>query len=290
MILFLNYARSGGTLLNRALANDDEIIIVSEVNRLGSGASSTIPAMVKGGITRQLSLWYDIEMDSKDFIDEISNLKEIQVKFNKTVVVRDWTFIDFYPHFLNGYKPSYKLSSTDVNADVVFALIRNPMDIWLSRDEPLSVFFKNYSRYIRCINDNKVKCFEYELMVSEPLSFFNDLYNYVGINKKLSYEGFFNVKNASGDLQNKNEMNEKKEFVDTSNKVVSEKRKAAFINFIASKPEYFFVVEPYLKNITQRPTYHETYLNYASKNIKLYTKFPIRRILEDLRWRLNFNV
>ena len=232
MILFFNYARSGGTLLNRALANDDQIIIISEVNKLGSGASRDLPAMKKGGIKKQLSTWYDIKTNSHDFSSEIESLHEIQAITNKNVIVRDWTFIDFSPHFLNDYKPSYQLSISRVKPDTVFALIRNPLDVWLSRNEPLGVFFKSYHKYIQSLKDNKVKCFEYESMVSDPSIFFAELYSYMGINNKLSYERFFNSKNASGDLQKRNKMNEMKEFVNTSNKAVSKRKKKEFIQFI----------------------------------------------------------
>ena len=187
LILFLSYSRSGGTLLAKCLEAMGEVFVLSEVH----------PQYVTGGnLISQVKKRLDVEINDEQYIDQLKTLSAYLKKVGKTLCVRDWSFIDFTPHPINGNTPSNKLMHYDLlkaHFDVeCFAVIRNPIDIWISRKCPPR-FFEIYPNYIRELKASSVPIFKYEAFCKRPKKVMKDICNAV----KLRYnEGFLNAFNS----------------------------------------------------------------------------------------------
>lgn len=169
--LMINFARSGGTILNRCLGVLPNTVVLSEVSSYGGGRGATedSPRTVQG----QALKWYGISLKSHDFeggIEELSNCCEAS---GKNLVVRDWTYASFSPIFENDHNPPYRLSTLDVLSARVsvkpFAFIRDAIDVWISRGMPdTERFFSNYLLFTEQIVAAKMPVFKYEDFCEDP--------------------------------------------------------------------------------------------------------------------------
>ena len=161
-IVLLCYARSGGTLFSRALASLPNVVLVSEVNPVLNA---------KGSIREQVKAWHGVDITESSFAEMAI---EASVKFQiakKSFIVRDFSFIDFTPHKLNGFKPANSFSTLEALEDVLpvtpIALVRNAYDIWISRGCPPE-FSGGYLNYIKALKALDIPVFRYEDFCERP--------------------------------------------------------------------------------------------------------------------------
>jgi len=185
---------------------------MSEVNPLGGGwgkegrnSYTTIKAQAKH--------WYDIELncDKNDFV---GCALELSAKC-KYFILRDWSFVNFAPHAYNQNLPSFSfLTLNSLKGKCVlkpFAIVRNAVDVYLSRKGLLSEFVTSYCAYVNEIVNNNIPIYKYENFCDDPEYVLRMLCEYLNIPFDiicLNYQKFTNVNGdvqsvSRGQLQNK---------------------------------------------------------------------------------------
>ena len=81
----LNMARSGGTLLNQCLGALDQVVMLSELNPRGGGWGIEGPAS-NTTVQTQAKAWYNLEIQSKGYVEGLKELAGICQQQEKTVV------------------------------------------------------------------------------------------------------------------------------------------------------------------------------------------------------------
>jgi hypothetical protein len=164
--LLINYARSGGTLFSKIIASQKNVVLLSEVNPNHNAVYS--PA-------QQANLWYCLNIDEGlSYQDQVKEIYQKCMQQNKTLVIRDFTFIDFTPHQLNNFKPKKVFSNYEVIKQIApvnaVAFVRNAIDVWISRDCPPK-FSEGYLEYINFLMKEKIPIFKYEEFTKNPEGF-----------------------------------------------------------------------------------------------------------------------
>jgi hypothetical protein len=181
--LLINYARSGGTLLNRMFGAYPNTIVLSEVN--AKGCAYNPEGLPMPTVKDQIRNYYNIEIQNTDFAKAIHELNTIAFKTNKTLIIRDWTYIDFNPISLYNATPTYKLETLhDLNIvkPIPLALIRDTIDVWISHKCPdLDLFLSNYYKYLKELKKNKIKVFKYENLTTNPIKEFKKICQHLAI-------------------------------------------------------------------------------------------------------------
>lgn len=205
IITMICFARSGGTLLNKCLGVLPNTVVISEVNPLGGGwgkekenSFTTIKTQAKN--------WYNIELESNDFVENALELKEYCDKNNLYLILRDWSFVNFSSHQKNNYDPpndflilKYLQEKTDI---LPFAFVRDSIDVWLSRGMPdVNIFFEEYSNYINKLKENNIKIFKYEDFCGSPDKEMKKICEYIGVEFNDFYKKFNNFEKVNGDVQ-----------------------------------------------------------------------------------------
>jgi hypothetical protein len=196
----MNYARSGGTLLNRYLHNIENLVILSEAHPI----HSTMMRNDLSSIASQAREWYGIDVKSLNYIDQIGEIKEWCDKNGKKLVIRDWSYIDFTPSRVNNYNPPKK----SVNLELLekrfevkkIAFVRNAIDVFLSRGvtiEKFSPAYLEYSRYVK----NNLHIYKYEDYCSDPQKEIHKICEALDIEKKFKSTNLCNTKKVVGDTK-----------------------------------------------------------------------------------------
>ena len=137
-VIRLNHAmaRSGGTVISQCLGSMNDVVLLSEVHP--RGLSFIDPVF-------QANKWFGLltpndrrrvaSMTHGDYLDLIALIQQRCEERAKTLVIRDWTHLDFTGvPFVS--PPSYKLTHaatlTRYFTVVVAASVRHPIDQWLS--------------------------------------------------------------------------------------------------------------------------------------------------------------
>ena len=133
IIIILNFSRSGGTLLSRAIGMLPNVILLSEINtHLGASTSNKSISSHKA-VIEQVYNWYGIEVSGDSLKEVILNLLKICEQKHKQLIIRDWTYMDFRSNVSNNWKPKYKFSLIDEIGEIssikTFAFVRNAIDI-----------------------------------------------------------------------------------------------------------------------------------------------------------------
>lgn len=191
--LLINFSRSGGTILSRCLACIPDVILVSEVHPVGC-AMDTIKDQVKK--------WYNINLQEEDFLGSVIELEKICSKSDLHLVIRDFTFNDFIPNELNGYKARNRLSTMEMlNNELkvkTFVLVRDSIDVWISRWKP-EKFFEAYKKYVDEILNHNLQVFKFEDFCENPARIIREICNNSGIRFSESYKEYNNYTNITGD-------------------------------------------------------------------------------------------
>jgi hypothetical protein len=204
ILLAICFARSGGTLLNQCLGNLPDTVVLSEVNPLSGGTGAPIKANTP---YEQALRWYGINLTSRDFSGSILELMEICKQRGLSLIVRDWSFVNFMPMESNNYQASYEfltLESLKGKCNIaVFAFVRNAIDVFLSRGEGINSFSTNYLRYAKAVVNLKVPVFKYEDFCWSPETILQSICALGGIKFSESFRDFSSFLNVNGDIQTK---------------------------------------------------------------------------------------
>ena len=162
-IVLLCYARSGGTLFSRALASLPKVLLVSEVNPVLNA---------KGSIREQVKAWYGVDITERSFAEMAMEVSEkIQIA-RKRFIIRDFSFIDFTPHALNGLQPANTFSTLNALKNEMplkpVAFVRDAFDVWISRGCPPE-FSVGYLNYIKALKALDIPVFRYEDFCERPM-------------------------------------------------------------------------------------------------------------------------
>lgn len=193
IILMINYARSGGTILSKCLASLENTVLISEVNPKANALYS---------IQEQSLKWYNIKLKQNNYIKAVLELYEICNKKNKKLIIRDWTFIDFTPCHQNNFSPSYKLSHLEMlkkETEVIpFCFIRDAIDIWISRWMPPH-FFPHYKKYVEAALNANLPLYKFEDFCEEPESLLKAICNQTSLDYSENYKNYIHYNNITGD-------------------------------------------------------------------------------------------
>lgn len=178
MIILINFARSGGTILNKCLASLPNNVVISEVSKYGGG----------WGIHREKSYstvyeqalnWYGIELKERGFKESLLELDEFCKQNGKSLIVRDWSYINFFRNQTYKNHPSYLLETLDLfpNGQAkAFAFVRDGIDVWISRGmQTCDYFFHFYRKYVEELKKRDLKIYKYEDFVHAPQDFIRGL-------------------------------------------------------------------------------------------------------------------
>jgi len=162
-------ARSGGTVISKCLATMDNVVLLSEIHPASTNMFNPL---------QQAHEWYGLfnEQDIKNlqqggqsFVDGISLIHDRCVESGKTLVLRDWSHLDFIgvPFLPN---PSQCLTLVEVlkknNPIINTATVRHPVHQWLSTSNlvvmkeklTLDVFLSGYRNFAEhCVRTGFVR-------------------------------------------------------------------------------------------------------------------------------------
>ncbi|MCG8568560.1 MAG: FkbM family methyltransferase [Spirochaetes bacterium] len=205
-IVMLNYARSGGTLLNKCLASLSNIVMLSEINPLGGGWSQA-GAESYSTVYEQAFYWYGIQLKSKGFKEAIEELEEYCASHNKILIIRDWSYINFAHCHYNAFDPPNRfliLETLSKQNLKIFGFIRNPIDIWISQNCPeINQFTQEYFQYLKTLNNLKVPVFKYEEFATDPKKQLEKICKTINISYQDVFDKCLEYSKVNGDTQRK---------------------------------------------------------------------------------------
>jgi len=159
VIVLLCYARSGGTLFSKCLVNLPDVVLLSEVNPVLNA---------KGTIKEQLKNWQNFDIAEGSFAEMA---KAAFTATSKKLIIRDFSFIDFTPHALNGLQPANTFSTLNALKNEMplkpVAFVRDAFDVWISRGCPPK-FSEGYLNYVNELLVLKIPIFKYEDFCRNP--------------------------------------------------------------------------------------------------------------------------
>ena len=131
-----NLARTGGTLISKCLGCMNDVILLSEIHPAGSQLYNPI---------QQAHEWFNLitpadfntikTKKNYSFLDAIELISKRCNKKNKTLIIRDWSHLDFMAIPYLSY-PSHHLTITKVLQKKFTTIdtitVRHPIDQWLS--------------------------------------------------------------------------------------------------------------------------------------------------------------
>lgn len=138
--LLLHLARTGGTLISRCLATMQNVVLLSEIHPDGAAINHPIYDPVDQA-TRWYGLFDPAEAQARGrttpekFVGAIRAIAERSQARGATLVVRDWTHLDFVgaPFRRDTSGKLATLAALSPHFDVrVFATVRHPIPQWLS--------------------------------------------------------------------------------------------------------------------------------------------------------------
>ena len=151
-------ARSGGTVVGKCLGSMDGVVLLSEIH----------PAVINDlSLIEQANKWYHlfspediqwlVQKGSVEFREAVAMIYERCTEQGKTLVIRDWSYIDFIgaPYYS---QPCFSLKTIDVLEGwfslVHTSLVPHPIDQWLSlkrlvrmEEVTLELFLRGYFRF-----------------------------------------------------------------------------------------------------------------------------------------------
>ena len=186
VLLILNYARSGGTLLSKFLSSTPGIILVSEINTQKGINLNAKDVQPDEALKEQLLIWYGIKLEGEGIRECLINLIKYTKERKKLLIIRDWSYNDFRPNSSNNYNPSNTFTMYSLLKELTdfecIAFLRNAIDVQLSLKGNIDTFQSSYLNYIKELYNLNIAIFKYEDLINSPLNFFSNL------STKLSFE------------------------------------------------------------------------------------------------------
>lgn len=205
IIVILNFARSGGTILAQLLNTFNDAWILSEINPQ-AGVASANDAVVKPelAIAQQAANWYGVQINKGGFLESIEDLANTAESQGKILVIRDWSYQNFRKTKQNNYQPSYRLELLEVLRNKfdlrIFAFVRDGIDVFLSVGGDIQQFGRDYSAYAQSLIAEDVEILKYEELVSMPLAFESKISQLTGIEWKINFNTY-GTSPATGNLR-----------------------------------------------------------------------------------------
>lgn len=189
----LAYFRSGGTLLNKCLAAIPQTVVLSEVSP------------IKNDVVKQAAEWHGIELQSTEFVDAVRELNDICDASGRCLIVRLWVVGEFAPGRRDSPPPTYELTGYRALAEAfddlrAVALVRDPIDIWISRGCWPSGFFANYKRYANRLLAEEIPIQKYEDLCRNPEETMQWTCRHLQLPFDESFLNFHAQKNVKGDV------------------------------------------------------------------------------------------
>lgn len=206
-VVMLCYARSGGTFLNKCLGSLPNTVVLSEINPMGGGWG-VLGSDSYTTVRDQAFHWYGIDVGTDDFSEGICFLDSYCEKAGKTLVIRDWCFVNFASHDYNGGEPPKRFLTLEALEGKVpikaFGFIRDSIDIWISRGCPdIKSFYKEYMGYIGALHELDVPLFRYEEFCSDHMRVLQAICDYAGLEYADISDSYRDFVNVNGDTQGK---------------------------------------------------------------------------------------
>ena len=200
----ISFGRSGGTVLNQCLGCLPHVIILSEVNPLGGGSGKD--EVSYSTVKSQALNWYGINLKSDDFTENLLELERFCSNSHKHLVVRDWSFVNFYPTVQNRWQPSNTFLTLEALKDKVdlipFAFIRDSIDVWISFGMPdCNTFFESYLKYVNKIIDRQIPFFKYEDFCEEPEKIVQEICKITSLEYDHFQDKYYTFDKVNGDIQ-----------------------------------------------------------------------------------------
>ena len=195
IVVLITFPRSGGTIFSKCLACLPETVLLSEVHPLGCAA---------GSVAEQARDWYDVEISHSEYLEEVRELHRHCTNNGKTLIIRDYTFMDFVPNSHNKQNPSntlsnYRLLKQQFPVKPV-VLVRDPIDIWISRWKPPK-FFVAYDQFVDQVIEEKLPVIHFEDFSKDPESTLMKTCSLVGLKFSLDYKNYVDYHQVTGDNQ-----------------------------------------------------------------------------------------
>ena len=117
IIIMLCYARSGGTVLNRCLGSLADIVMMSEVNPLAGGWGKEGKKYYTT-IKEQAFNWYGMKIEGNGFRENVIELAIKCEQENLSLILRDYSFINFKSSSLSNliYSTTFSKTGSIINA------------------------------------------------------------------------------------------------------------------------------------------------------------------------------
>jgi hypothetical protein len=200
IFLMTCWPRSGGTLLNKILVNDPNLIVLSELNIKYPSFDD-----IRHTIRWQLDNWYGLKCPENQSDQEI--LSSLNKTDNRTILIRGFNFIDFVSSKFNSNLPNKINNNFEILSETFkikeFSQVRRSKDIYVSMMTSRGLTdlgFEGYDLYINDLIARDIKVFTYEDLCKNPETFMEKLYNFLGINFSQKYLEDLNNSNVLGDI------------------------------------------------------------------------------------------
>tara|TARA_B100000886_G_scaffold331619_1_gene283341 strand:- start:740 stop:1540 length:801 start_codon:yes stop_codon:yes gene_type:complete len=216
--LIHNLPRSGGTIISKCLSAQRDIVLLSEIHPEGVEIWKKMKKPSKiGDPIYQSQKWYNlfskkeyekITNTNLNFLEKIDLIYEKTNEFNKKLILRDWSFIDFFgfpyaePTFKNCIFESL-IKKFDISN---FYILRHPLEQYISCFNSFSFFRKlynfdffirSYEKYLSFAVKNKI--FKYEDFSLNTENILKEMCKILDINFDKDYLSKLNDINITGD-------------------------------------------------------------------------------------------
>lgn len=204
-VLMICFSRSGGTLLSRILGSDENIILISEINSKIGVTPDHKAVSPELALKMQMEKWHGVSLRGETFNDAFNDLLEYCDRHAKQLVLRDWTFIDFYPSCWNNYTPSYRFTTLEKIENIVpikkMVLVRDAIDVYLSMSVSLNEFSNHYLKYILYVHEKSMPLLKYEDLVNDPKYSLSKLNHEIGKFFSGNIHDYYKNESVTGDSQ-----------------------------------------------------------------------------------------
>lgn len=160
---------------------------------------------LKNQVVEQARKWYGLALHNTEFVDAVHELNEVCERTSRHLVVRLWVVGEFASGRRHFPAPTYRLSGyhalKDAFDDVrAVALVRDPIDIWISRGCRSAGFFRNHRRYVEnVLAEDGISIHRYEDLCRDPDGAMRSICDKLQLPFDKSYLDFYRCTNVRGD-------------------------------------------------------------------------------------------
>ncbi|MBL4710664.1 MAG: hypothetical protein JKY48_19740 [Flavobacteriales bacterium] len=181
------------------------VVMLSEVNPEGGGWG-VLEADSYTSPWEQAKNWYGIQLKKQDYIGSGKELTSYCHQHQQSLIIRDWTHINFFKHPPTFKQPIEKLLNFEMISEELevkaFAFVRDPIDVWISYGYPdADYFFGQINRYSKELKKHGIKTFAYEHFCENPELIIREICDYIDIEYSDHFKKFESNENVNGDIR-----------------------------------------------------------------------------------------